>query len=267
MIKKIKLFPNYTKEGTKDVVNLLQKKLIEYGYEIVHKDFDLGIAIGGDGSFLQMVRNCNFNEDIYYLGVNTGTLGFAQDIKPTDIDRFLKSLQNNDYNIENIGTLQTDIYNYNNNIKLQSLNEIVIKRKDNKTINLNIYINERLLEKFIGDGILLSTSFGSTAQNLSYSGSIVYNDLHTIQITPIGPINNKCYNTLTRSVIIPENRKVSIIPDNYYDKDLLIMSDGEYIICNGNSKINSSVKRKIKHLRMEDYDYTTKVYEKFVKED
>ena len=36
-----------------------------------------------------MVKNSSFNEEVYYLGVNAGTLGFAQDIYPDDLDNLL----------------------------------------------------------------------------------------------------------------------------------------------------------------------------------
>jgi len=41
----------------------------------------LGIAIGGDGSFLRMVKNTNFDSNPYYIGINAGTLGFMQEVK------------------------------------------------------------------------------------------------------------------------------------------------------------------------------------------
>ena len=49
-------------------------------------DIDLVISVGGDGSFLRMVKDNNFNSDIYYIGVNSGTLGFLQEIDIKDTD-------------------------------------------------------------------------------------------------------------------------------------------------------------------------------------
>ena len=42
----------------------------------------------------------------------------------------------------------------------------------------DIIIDNTLLERYVGDGVLICTSFGSTEQNLSYGGSVVYNDLN-----------------------------------------------------------------------------------------
>ena len=87
-INKVKLFSNNT-ENSKTIEKELIKLLNEYNFEI-SDDFELGIAIGGDGAFLQMVKQTNFNSNPYYIGINTGTLGFLQEIKPDKIEEFIK---------------------------------------------------------------------------------------------------------------------------------------------------------------------------------
>ena len=72
----------------------------------------------------------------------------------------------------------------------------IISDNDNLVDLLNdIYINDDFLEEFTGDGILIATSIGSTAYNISYGGSIVSPEFSTLQITPIAPINSKVYRT------------------------------------------------------------------------
>ena len=61
-INKVKLFSNHT-SYSKPIEEELLKLLQEYNFEI-SEDFDLGIAIGGDGSFLQMVKQTNFNSKV-----------------------------------------------------------------------------------------------------------------------------------------------------------------------------------------------------------
>lgn len=261
-IKRIKLFPNNNK-NSENITNILRKKLESRGYIITDENFDLGIAIGGDGSFLRMIKNSSFNEDVYYLGVNAGTLGFSQDIYPDDLDHFIEKLDNREYKIEKIGVLETEVYVDGGVSKFCSLNEISVRDKDLNTVFLNILINGNLLEKFVGDGVLVSTSFGSTAYNLSFGGSIVYNELHTLQITPVAPLNSKSYHVLRNSVIIPEQRKITIIPEKR-TKDLLVSVDGENNFYDNVEKIEASVKRKISFLRMNEYDYTKKINEKFL---
>lgn len=261
-IKRVKLFPNNNNKSQK-IAKILQKKLKEKDYILDDEDYELAIAIGGDGSFLRMVKDCNFNSQVYYIGINVGTLGFAQEIYPENIDLFLQKLKMNNYKIEDIGIEETKIKTRNKEDKIYSLNEILIREKNLNTAYLKVLIDENILEKFVGDGLLISTSFGSTAYNLSFGGSIIYNELHTLQITPIAPLNSKSYQVLRNSVIIPEKRKIKLIPTSR-SKDFIITIDGVNKTYNNIEEIEIRVNKKIKCLRMNEYDYTKKINEKLL---
>ena len=128
-IEKIALFYNED-SYSKKIYDELQKKIKEYGYVVNNTDFDLGIAIGGDGSFLRMLKETAFNDQVYYIGVNTGTLGFAQEIYPDEIDWFLRMLKDNNYKVENISVQETKV--------------LCEEKEDNLykiCVNSNIYIN------------------------------------------------------------------------------------------------------------------------------
>lgn len=261
-IRRISLFPN-NETKSKNIANILKEKLQAIGYVIDNNHYDLAIAIGGDGSFLKMVKSCEFNEKAYYIGVNTGTLGFAQEIYPKDIDNFLIRLKDDNYKVENIGIEQTKIKTKNKEDSFYSLNEITIRDKYLKTTYLDVVIDDNYLEMFVGDGLSISTSFGSTAYNKNLGGSIVYSDLHIMQITPIAPLNNEKYRVLKNSIVIPEQRRVRLIP-TFRSKDFIITTDGEVNTYDEPTEIETSVNKKIKLLRMKEYDYTKKINEKFL---
>lgn len=263
-IEKVKLFPN-PKPKSQEMAKVLAKKLLEYGYQITEEDYDLAIAIGGDGSFLRMVRENLFNSNIYYIGVNTGTLGFLQEIKPDEINNFLKKLQYDFYKIENVGIQETKIVANEGEETFYSLNEIVIRDKDFKTTNLDVYIDDELLEIYTGDGLLIVTSVGSTAYNLSLGGSIIDSDLHTLQITPIAPLNTRAYRSLLNPVVIPETKMIHIYPHKQ-NQDLMISIDGANQFYHNITNITTSIsKKKIKCLRMKDYNSTKIIHDKFLK--
>ena len=256
---KIKIFCNNNINSLK-VLKELKEKIKKHNLELVDNNFDVAIAIGGDGSFLRMVKECEFNQNILFVGINTGTLGFAQEIYPNNIDEFLDKLTKKEYKIEEVGIQETKVYS--DYIKTYySLNEIVIRDENLNVLKSDIVIDNIKLESFVGDGLLIATSFGSTAYNLSYGGCIVYNELHTLQITPIAPLNNKAYKTLTNSVIIPQNKTITLETTN----SIILTIDGENIIYENIDKIETFVNKTIKFIRMNDYDYTKKINEKFLK--
>lgn len=262
-INKVKLFVNQNEESLelkKKVESYLQK----YDFEVVEEDYDLAIAIGGDGSFLRMMHKTNFNSCVYYVGINSGTLGFLQEIKPNEIELFIARLNNNDFKLEEVSIQETTITTKKEKDIFYSLNEVVIREKDLNTAHFSLFVDNNLLEQFVGDGILISTSIGSTAYNLSFGGSIVYGSLHTLQITPIAPLNSKVYRTLNNSVIIPEEKEIKMTSTK--NSNFIISIDGENKIYRNVREIKTRVgSKKIFCLRMNEYNYSNIIYDKFLK--
>lgn len=264
-INKVKLFINNNLKSRK-AAEEITKELINNKFQLVEEDFDLGIAVGGDGSFLRMVTNSNFNSECYYVGINAGTLGFAQDISLEEIKPFIKSLSKENINYDKIGIGEVEVIFKNKTVnKFNIVNEIVIRNEELNTLHANVFVDESLLEKYVGDGLLIATSFGSTAYNLSFGGSIVFNTFDTLQLTPIAPLNNKSYRNLINSVIIPSNKIITIEP-NTNDNNLLITVDGKNTFLNEVEKIKIVINNKtINIIRKKDYDFIKKVNEKFIK--
>ena len=262
-IKKFRLFVN-DNDKSREAADIVNSKLCEAGFKSVKKDYDLAIAIGGDGSFLRMVKATNFNSNVLYIGINAGTLGFAQEVSIEEIDKFVDELKNNNFKVDNIGVQETKVITDDSDSYFFSLNEIVIRQKELNTVVLDVKIDDVFLETAVGDGLLISTSFGSTAYNLSFGGSIVYNTFHTLQITPIAPLNNKSYRSLLNSVILPENKVISLLPQR--NRDLLITIDGENKYYENVIKVETVVdKKRINCLRRKGYNFVEKINEKFLK--
>ena len=260
MIKNIKLFVNDNIKSKK-VSKEVKEKFIKNGFNVVEEDFDLAIAIGGDGSFLRMVHKNKFNSKICYVGINSGTLGFSQDVNIIDIDIFIQELKNNKFSIEEVCVEETIIKTSDKEYKLCSLNEIVIRKSDLKTIKFDINVNGNFLEKYTGDALLISTPFGSTAENLSYNGCVVYN-IPSLQITPIGPINSSKYNTLKNSILVPNNCNIELI---FNGLDIYVISDGKKKKYKNVLKIITKVRDdNIKFLRLSNYNFENKINTKML---
>lgn len=263
-IKKVRLFVNHNIKS-RQVEKVTRDALLKEELEITEdNEFDLGIAIGGDGSFLRMVNESGFQKDALYVGINAGTLGFAQDINAQEVESFIESIKRKDYSYEEIGIQNVEIHSKEGITKFQCLNEIVLREEELNTIHMDTYIDDILLENFVGDGLLISTSFGSTAYNLSYGGTIVDNAFDTLQITPIAPMSNKNYRSLANSVVVPATRTITITPEPSCN-NMLVTTDGRNNFYTEVTKIETSIKSHIHLIRKKDYNYIRKINDKFIK--
>lgn len=263
VVNKVKLFINDNKKSLK-VAKDLKNDLNKFNFYINEDEYDLAISVGGDGSFLRMVKDCEFNDNIFYIGVNSGTLGFLQEINYEDMKDFVKRLDKNDFKVEKIGIQETKIITKDNQYVFNSLNEIVFRDSDFNTLKTSVYVDGEFLEKFHGDGLLISTSTGSTAYNMSFGGSIVYNTLNTLSITPIAPLNSKVYSTLSNSLVMPGNKVITFLPSKENNK-LFIQVDGVNKVFDNVVKIETTIGKKvIKCIRMNDFHFIKVINSKII---
>lgn len=261
---KIKLFesPNSDSLFIKEILIALLKK---EGFKITESNsFDIGIAIGGDGTFLHMVMKSNFNTKALFVGINNGTLGFLQEIKPNEIKKFIKNLSSKKYKIEELSFEEITVISKGKKQRFKSLNEVVVRERDLKTAYLDVLIDGKILENFVGDGVMVSTPTGSTSYNLSGGGAIIYSGLHALEITPLAPINNYIYRTLTNSIIIPDTRVITIVPTKR-TKSVNLFIDGNNHQYDTIDRIELNLsKDSIRVIRMNEYDYTEIINSKFL---
>ena len=270
-MKQIAINNIYIKSNTnmqsKKVYPLLSSKLISNGFNVLSdfdKSCDLVISIGGDGSFLKIVHALQYPKCIF-TGINTGHLGFFQDTLPSEIDYLIDCIKNQNYEIQKIVPLKAKIKTKLRDFDVYSINEFAIKGYKNKTVHLDLSIDSNHIESFSGDGLIISSSTGSTAYNYSASGSIIDTRLNIIQVTPIAPLNSNSYRSLTSSIILPFKSKVRITPENQYQNTTIFLSDAIQYKYEKLYDIEISYsKYKIELLRLEKYRFWKKVKEKFL---
>ena len=263
-INRIKIYAN-DNDGCKEKEVVLAKKLITKGFSLVKENPDLNIAIGGDGAFLRMIKENKYNTSSFYVGINYGTLGFLQNISISEMDSFIQRLINEDFTIDEISIQETEFISNKEKKTIMSVNEIVVRKEGLEPVRLNVYIDDKFLEKYAGDGLLICTSTGSTAYNLSVGGSMVFQTFHTMQITPVAPLINSAYSNLTNSIIIPEDMKVRLEP-NEKPENLLFQVDGKLEKYDNVEEINIVCKdKKIKCLRLNEHHYINTINDKFLR--
>lgn len=227
------------------------KKILESnGYQI-SADFNphafLNLVIGGDGTFLNAVHLSNFSS-IPFIGINTGHLGFYQEIEVDMLEEFVDALKKRQYKIEELTVLQSKI----NNKNINAINEVVVKSKKNQIIRLKVFIDGNFIEAYSGDGLIISTPHGSTAYNLSANGAILHQSLNGFQLTPIAPVYSNLNKSLKCPVVLPNDATVEISVskrDNYhtifiFDGREFYTKDFKISICVSPNKINKLILNK-----------------------
>ncbi|NLY21073.1 MAG: NAD(+)/NADH kinase [Tissierellia bacterium] len=255
---------NYMSRNVKDY---LLKQLKKYDFEAsttFSKNALATICIGGDGAFIKAVHRNNFPL-VPFVGINTGHLGFYQEINPEEIDEFLRMLKNGDYIIDETLLVGAEVFVKNRRFYLNAINEIILKGQGSKIIHMDVAIDKNHLQTFSGDGIMISTPCGSTGYNYSLGGSIVYPTLHTLQITPMAPINSVAFRSLPSSIIVPGDSVISLRPEKRYENSSLVIVDGMELSYKNLQKINLRVsKKKINRLIFQKNHYWKNLKGKFL---
>lgn len=173
----------------------------------------LVISVGGDGTMLQSVHRYH-NQDCYFLGVHTGTLGFFTDYKKEEVDTLIADIKQGEYRIVERNLLDVFVKQKEQTITYQALNEMRIDH-DFTTQVIDVYINDELLETFRGNGLCVSTPSGSTAYNKSLGGAVIYPGYPLMQLTEVAGIQHNAYRSLGSSLILDEHQEVMLIGQHF----------------------------------------------------
>ncbi len=174
--------------------------------ELVSKDIQCVIVLGGDGTMLRAVREL-IDINVSFIGINFGTLGFLAEVEKDDIDITLEKLINNEFSVEQRMMLKGQVIREGKVIAEDvALNDIVINRSGAlRIMDISIYVNGMRLNEYKADGMILATPTGSTAYSMSAGGPIVNPSAKLTVMTPI------CPHTLnTRSIVLDAEDVIEI---------------------------------------------------------
>lgn len=179
---------------------------------------DMLLSIGGDGTFLS-AASVVADSGIPVLGVNLGRLGFLSENRPEDVAAALLS---GDYTIENRTVLQVEP---SAGCTLPdgcgcALNEMTVHRKGPSMLEVRACIDGIGLPAYWADGLVISTSSGSTAYSLSVGGPIVLPEARVLIVAPIAP-----HNLNVRPLIVPDSARIEL---------KMLSRDGEFVFSSDN---------------------------------
>jgi NAD+ kinase len=198
-------------------------------YKVNYRNFKLIISFGGDGTALRAMHLAWLNK-LPVLNIGLGRVGYL-----------VNNLNEKEYsNISNFAKLQYSfrkplIQNSNNN--QPAFNEIVINKiSPTRLLDIEITTYEQNVN-LRADGLIISTSLGSTAYNYSAGGPIIQPSLESIILTPIAP-----FSKFPRSIVL--DNKTDVLINIKKDQHYSIQFDGEEVI-SSNSDDKSSYSYKL----------------------
>tara|TARA_B110000438_G_scaffold302464_1_gene360221 strand:+ start:1132 stop:2019 length:888 start_codon:yes stop_codon:yes gene_type:complete len=214
---------------------------------------ELIISIGGDGTMLKSAK-LSHKHQIPVTGINKGRLGFLTDINPTEANKIINDFISGKFITEDRLLIET-IINQNDTKSYIgiALNDVAIRRKETgRMMMVTTSIDGNYINKHEGDGFIVSTPTGSTAYSLSCGGPILKPDVEALILVPICP-----HSLNDRPMVIPSHSEILIEPILKTDEIAEIALDGDssYEIKKGETIIINALKKPIKLVHPEDYDY------------
>ena len=253
---KIGIVPNLTREKALEVtintIKYLEQIGIEYYFDISAKNdlsniidnnkfladlfsfVDVIIAIGGDGSFIHAAKTAALHKKPV-LCINAGNLAFLAGLEGNESE-LLEKLVSGEYVTDKRLLLEVKAKADNNCEFLgYCLNDIVVARgQDIRLIDLDVFCDDRKINSYRADGVIISTPTGSTAYSWSAGGPVIDPNLQCIMLTPIcthSPLNRSLvFNDKSCLTVKPtvNNQKISVSTDG--DESIILQNNTEIII-------------------------------------
>ena len=169
---------------------------------------DFILSIGGDGTLLSAAR-CAAARHTPVAGINFGHLGFLTTAGKEDVRTLVDDLMAGSYSIEErtMIAVTRDDARPGETYPL-ALNEVTVHRIDSLSLlQVEVYVNNRLVSLYSGDGVIVATPTGSTAYSLSCGGPILTPDCGCFVITPIA-----AHSLSLRPIIVPDGASLRLQP-------------------------------------------------------
>jgi NAD+ kinase len=212
----------------------------DLGQQLTACEFELMIALGGDGTMLRAGRFCA-PLDIPIMGVNMGHFGFLYETQRLCWRENLSLLLEGNYWLEKRMLLHASLHRQDQELGAWDvLNDVVVCRgMIVRPVRLTAYVDGYLLTTYVADGLIASTATGSTAYALAVGGPILPPELRNILIIPVAP-----HLSVNRAIILADGASVCITVNTTHEAVASIdgqspipMLDGDqmHVIANGHT--------------------------------
>lgn len=225
-MKKISIYNSFIKDN-KNKREVIANKLKASGFQ-TSRDGELLIVIGGDGTFLSAVRK-RIEDNPIFVGFNAGNLGFMSEFTLDNLDEFIHILKKGDYWIQTLPVYEIVMKDDNEEKIEYFINDLVVERKSTRILHMSVQLNNKKLCSVSGDGIIISSSIGSTGYAMNTNGALILDNEQLLQLSPIAPVHSKAYQSISNSLIFSNRNSLTIFPSVKKQRAFRIVCDGKEI--------------------------------------
>ena len=214
-------------------------------------EFDLMIALGGDGTMLRAGHICG-PAKVPILGINIGRFGFLTEIHRDKWETVMPKLLAGEFWLERRMMLCANQLRHKKSIgRWEVLNEVWIGRGQIvRPVHLDADVDGRFLTTYVADGLIVSTPTGSTAYALAAGGPILPPELRTILLVPVAP-----HLSIDRSIVLAEGSSVAITVHTDHQAVLCIDGQDPISMENGDRVYVKASEHTVEFVRFQDPGY------------
>ncbi|MBM3186964.1 MAG: NAD kinase [Bacteroidota bacterium] len=224
-----------------------------------HSGIDLAISMGGDGTFLKTVGYIR-DSGVPIMGINTGRLGFLANISKEQIHNTMNQVRDKNYDFQKRSLLRVntddDLFGEDN----FALNELTLHKKDTSSmVTVHASLDNKYLNSYWADGLIVSTPTGSTAYNLSCGGPIITPGCQVHILTPVA-----AHNLNVRPMVVPDHLPISLSVEGRDRSYLLSLDGNSKSIKQGENVVVTKAEFMINVIKFEDNNFLDTIRNKML---
>src|SRR5215204_3237811 len=146
---------------------------------------DAVVSLGGDGTMLGALRLVA-RRPVPVLGVNLGHLGFLVEIQPEELTEALDRLERLDFTIEQHSALWLAADGDDEAVAFNDL--ALVRVPGDGVVEATVAVGGQRMGRYRCDGLVISTSIGSTAYAYSAGGPVVSPALDAVVVAALAPM-------------------------------------------------------------------------------
>ncbi len=147
------------------------------------EEYDIVVAVGGDGTMLQAQHMIN-EKETPLLGIRVGGYGVLTAIDKGEVKTALNRILRGDYETFSVRKLRV----YSHRGVPDAVNEyLLLSWGRGKAGRFRVYADGFRINSFIGDGVIIATSLGSFAYSYSACKCLVHPSIKGLIVTALEP--------------------------------------------------------------------------------